>query len=57
MTTISVDAPAGASFAELGLPDAMVDALAGNPLFGHVVLTRSERSEIAALVGRLLDDA
>ncbi len=35
---------------------AVIDALAGNPLFGHIVLTRSERSEIAALVGRLLDD-
>jgi PhoH-like ATPase len=27
----------------------------GHPLFGHVTLTRSERSPIAALVTELLD--
>ena len=27
----------------------------GNPLFGHVTLTRSERSPVAALVADLLD--
>ncbi|HUF33068.1 MAG TPA: PhoH family protein [Acidimicrobiales bacterium] len=33
----------------------VIDALRGNPLFGHVTLTRSERSAIAALVTDLLD--
>jgi PhoH-like ATPase len=33
---------------------AVVDALRGHPLFGHVTLTRSERSAIAALVTQLL---
>jgi PhoH-like ATPase len=34
---------------------AVVAALKGHPLFGHVTLTRSERSAIAALVTELLD--
>jgi PhoH-like ATPase len=34
---------------------AVIDALRGHPLFGHVTLTRSERSPIAALVTSLLD--
>jgi PhoH-like ATPase len=33
----------------------VIDALRGHPLFGHVTLTRSERSPIAALVTQLLD--
>jgi PhoH-like ATPase len=33
----------------------VIDALRGHPLFGHVSLTRSERSAIAALVTQLLD--
>jgi PhoH-like ATPase len=33
----------------------VIDALRGDPLFGHVTLTRSERSPIAALVTGLLD--
>ncbi|MFV0407603.1 MAG: PhoH family protein [Propioniciclava sp.] len=35
---------------------AVVEKLKGNPLFGHVTLTRSERSPIAALVTDLLAD-
>lgn len=35
---------------------AIVELLKGHPLFGHVTLTRSERSEIAALVTELLED-
>jgi len=34
---------------------AVIEALKGQPLFGHVTLTRSERSAIAALVTDLLD--
>ena len=34
---------------------AVIERLKGHPLFGHVTLTRSERSEIAALVTELLD--
>ncbi len=34
---------------------AVVDHLRGHPLFGHITLTRSERSEVAALVAGLLD--
>ncbi len=34
----------------------VIDALRGHPLFGHVTLTRSERSPIAALVTDLLDN-
>jgi PhoH-like ATPase len=34
---------------------AVVDALRGHPLFGHITLNRSERSAIAALVTELLD--
>ena len=34
----------------------VVEKLKGNPLFGHVTLTRSERSPIAALVTEMLDD-
>ena len=33
----------------------VIAALAGHPLFGHVTLTRSERSPIAALVTAVLD--
>src|SRR3954451_14952742 len=33
---------------------AVIDALRAHPLFGHVPLTRSERSRIAALVTELL---
>ena len=35
---------------------AVVEMLKGNPLFGHVTLTRSERSAIAALVTEVLED-
>jgi PhoH-like ATPase len=35
----------------------VIDALRGHPLFGHITLTRSERSAIAALVTDLLDSA
>ena len=35
---------------------AVVEKLKGNPLFGHVTLTRSERSPIAALVTEMLED-
>ncbi len=35
---------------------AVIEKLKGNPLFGHVTLTRSERSDIAALVTELLED-
>jgi PhoH-like ATPase len=35
---------------------AVVERLRGNPLFGHVTLTRSERSPIAALVTQMLED-
>ncbi|ASN40243.1 ribonuclease [Arthrobacter sp. 7749] len=35
---------------------AVVEQLKGHHLFGHVTLTRSERSEIAALVTELLED-
>ena len=34
----------------------VIDALRGHPIFGHITLTRSERSAIAALVTQLLDD-
>ncbi len=34
---------------------AVVEALKGHPLFGHMTLTRSERSPIAALVTELFD--
>jgi len=34
----------------------VVDGLKGHPLFGHVTLTRAERSPVAALAARLLDD-
>jgi len=33
----------------------VIDVLRGHPLFGHITLTRSERSPIAALVTQLLD--
>ncbi|WP_300342400.1 PhoH family protein [Nesterenkonia sp.] len=36
---------------------AVVEILKGNPLFGHVTLTRSERSRIAALVTELLEES
>ncbi|RKW70612.1 PhoH family protein [Galactobacter caseinivorans] len=36
---------------------AIVETLKGHRLFGHVTLTRSERSEVAALVADLLDGA
>ena len=35
---------------------AVIEALKGQPLFGHVTLTRSERSPIAELVTQLLED-
>lgn len=35
---------------------AVVERLKGEPLFAHVTLTRSERSPVAALATRLLDD-
>jgi PhoH-like ATPase len=35
---------------------AVIEALRGHPLFGHVTLTRSERSPIAALVTEMLED-
>jgi PhoH-like ATPase len=35
---------------------AVVEKLKGHPLFAHVTLTRSERSQIAALVTELLDN-
>lgn len=35
---------------------AVVERLKGHPLFGHVTLTRSERSPIAALVTEMLED-
>lgn len=33
----------------------VVDALRGHPLFGHVTLTKSERSPVAGLIGDLID--
>lgn len=36
---------------------AVVERLKGDPLFAHVTLTRSERSPIAALATRMLDDS
>jgi PhoH-like ATPase len=33
----------------------VIEALRGNPLFGHITLTRAERSPVAAMVTRLLD--
>ena len=35
---------------------AVVETLKGHPLFGHMTLTRSERSPIAALVTDLLEE-
>jgi PhoH-like ATPase len=35
---------------------AVVEALTGHPLFAHVTLTRSERSPVAALVTRMLEE-
>ncbi len=35
---------------------AVVEALSGHPLFAHITLTRSERSEIASVVTRLLEE-
>jgi len=35
---------------------AVTEKLKGHPLFAHITLVRSERSEIAALVTQLLDD-
>lgn len=35
---------------------AVVEKLKGHPLFAHVTLTRSERSQIAALVTEMLED-
>lgn len=34
----------------------VIEALKGHPLFAHVTLTRSERSQIAALVTEMLED-
>ncbi|MEO5665846.1 MAG: PhoH family protein [Nocardioides sp.] len=36
---------------------AVIDKLKGHPLFAHVTLTRSERSQIAALVTEMLENA
>jgi PhoH-like ATPase len=33
----------------------VIEALKGHPLFGHVTLTRSERSPVAALVTDMLE--
>lgn len=33
----------------------MIEKLKGNPLFAHIRLTRSERSQIAALVTEMLE--
>jgi PhoH-like ATPase len=33
----------------------VIETLKGHPLFGHITLTRSERSAIAALVTELLE--
>jgi PhoH-like ATPase len=35
---------------------AVVESLKGHPLFAHITLTRSERSQIAALVTEMLED-
>ena len=35
---------------------AVVESLNGHPLFAHITLTRSERSQIAALVTELLEE-
>jgi PhoH-like ATPase len=35
----------------------VIDTLMGHPLFGHVTLTRAERSPVAALVTQVLDSA
>jgi PhoH-like ATPase len=35
----------------------VIDTLTGHPLFGHVTLTRAERSPVAALVTQVLDSA
>ncbi|MEY3320265.1 MAG: hypothetical protein RL393_845 [Actinomycetota bacterium] len=35
---------------------AVIESLKGHPLFAHITLTRSERSQIAALVTELLED-
>ncbi|HEX5366689.1 MAG TPA: PhoH family protein [Acidimicrobiales bacterium] len=35
----------------------VIDTLMGHPLFGHVTLTRAERSPVAALVTQVLDNA
>ena len=33
----------------------VIESLKGHPLFGHITLTRSERSAIAALVTEMLE--
>ncbi len=35
---------------------AVIEKLKGHPLFSHVTLMRSERSQIAALVTEMLED-
>ncbi len=35
----------------------VVDGLRGHPIFGHITLTRAERSPVAALASRLLEEA
>jgi PhoH-like ATPase len=35
----------------------VIESLKGHPLFGHVALTRAERSPVAALVTQVLDEA
>jgi PhoH-like ATPase len=36
---------------------AVIEKLKGHPLFAHVTLVRSERSQIAALVTEMLEDS
>jgi PhoH-like ATPase len=36
---------------------AVIEKLKGHPLFSHVTLNRSERSQIAALVTEMLEDS
>jgi PhoH-like ATPase len=35
---------------------AVIESLKGHPLFAHITLTRSERSQIAALVTEMLEE-
>ena len=40
----------------LAAAGAVIEKLKGHPLFAHVTLVRSERSQIAALVTEMLED-